>query len=289
MTADVALSAQCVEVVQPPVGNYIQFEDKAVEAICVANWSSDGIGLTEEDAAAVTSIGTTFSGNTEITSFDEFGFFGVNSLSIQSFYGCTSLKSIVIPASVTEIPGYGVFQNCTSLQRVTFNGDIAGIYNEAFQGCSALSDINIPESVAGFGNSAFNGCTNMRIHLYLPNLITDSQWGTLRVFANTGILSANFPNVQKLGGDFFAGSKELVKVDIGASAVSIGSSLCNGCTSLTTLICRAVTPPSIGNNIIANAPNAYVFVPDESVEAYKTATNWSSYASRIKGISEYNG
>ena len=33
MTADVVLSAQCVEVVQPPVGNYIQFEDKAVEAI----------------------------------------------------------------------------------------------------------------------------------------------------------------------------------------------------------------------------------------------------------------
>lgn len=51
MNADVALSAQCVEVVQPPVGNYIQFEDKAVEAVLMANnVSSDGIGITMEDA-----------------------------------------------------------------------------------------------------------------------------------------------------------------------------------------------------------------------------------------------
>lgn len=288
MTSDVVLSASCSAVAEP--SKYIQFADPAVEAVLMANGvSSDGVGITLEDAAAVKSIKTWFKGNTDITSFDEFRFFGVNSLSIQSFYGCTSLKSIVIPASVSEIPAYGVFQNCTSLQRVTFNGDIAGIYDEAFMGCSALSDINIPESVAGFGNSAFYGCTNMRIHLYLPNLITDSQWSTTRVFANTGILSANFPNVQKLGGDFFAGSKELVKVDIGASAVSIGSSLCNGCTSLTTLICRAVTPPSIGNNIIANAPNAYIYVPDAALEAYKTATNWSTYADRIHPLSEIEG
>jgi hypothetical protein len=30
-----------------------------------------------------------------------------------------------------------------------------------------------------------------------------------------------------------------------------------------------------------------IYVPDESVEAYKGATNWSAYADQIKPISEY--
>mgnify|MGYP000472681990 CR=1 FL=1 len=30
-----------------------------------------------------------------------------------------------------------------------------------------------------------------------------------------------------------------------------------------------------------------IYVPDDSVEAYKTATNWSNYADRIRPISEY--
>ena len=49
---------------------YIVFADPVVEQICVANFSSDGIGVLTEDAAKVTDIGTIFNGNTEITSFD---------------------------------------------------------------------------------------------------------------------------------------------------------------------------------------------------------------------------
>ena len=30
----------------------------------------------------------------------------------------------------------------------------------------------------------------------------------------------------------------------------------------------------------------YVYVPDDMVDTYKSATNWSTYASQIKGMSE---
>ena len=30
-----------------------------------------------------------------------------------------------------------------------------------------------------------------------------------------------------------------------------------------------------------------IYVPDNSVDAYKAATNWSQYADRIKPLSEY--
>ena len=50
------------------------------------------------------------------------------------------------------------------------------------------------------------------------------------------------------------------------------------------LIVRAVTPPST-RQILGIYGNIYV--PDESVEAYKGTTGWSEYASRIKGLSDY--
>jgi hypothetical protein len=54
----------------------ITFADANVKAICVANWDTNGDGeLSEEEAAAVTSLGVVFKGNTEITSFDELQYF----------------------------------------------------------------------------------------------------------------------------------------------------------------------------------------------------------------------
>jgi len=50
----------------------ICFADANVKAICVANWDTNGDGeLSEDEAAAVTDLGTVFQGKTSITSFDE--------------------------------------------------------------------------------------------------------------------------------------------------------------------------------------------------------------------------
>jgi hypothetical protein len=56
-----------------------------------------------------------------------------------------------------------------------------------------------------------------------------------------------------------------------------------GCSSLTSITCKATTPPllNVGNNISSVTE---VYVPAESVEAYKTATNWSYYGDKIQGI-----
>ena len=54
---------------------------------------------------------------------------------------------------------------------------------------------------------------------------------------------------------------------------------------------RATTPPSLGGSLInkswVRATIDKLYVPDTSVNAYKTATNWSQYANIIKPLSEY--
>ena len=54
------------------------------------------------------------------------------------------------------------------------------------------------------------------------------------------------------------------------------------------VICKAITPPSAVNNVF-NRFYGNFYVPDESVEAYKAATGWSSIAARIFPLSEYDG
>ena len=74
---------------------------------------------------------------------------------------------------------------------------------------------------------------------------------------------------------------------------SIGTYAFFSCTKLTSIklantskICTLSNSSAFKNTPIANKVG-YIYVPDELVEQYKTATNWSVYASQIKPLSEY--
>ena len=69
-----------------------------------------------------------------------------------------------------------------------------------------------------------------------------------------------------------------------------------GCSGLEALIIRtsdaicslASTTAFYSSGIEANG-NGYVYVPDDMVYAYRSQTNWSNYASKIRPLSEYTG
>ena len=153
---------------------FIVFEDPKVEEICLANWDSDGDGyLQMDEAAAVTSLGNEFK-NSEIVTFDELIYFtGLIVTGAQSFRGCTSLRSIVLPSGLSTISGQ-TFYGCTSLASVEIPTSVTAIQGSAFSGCTALKDIDIPSSVTTIGGTAFNGCTSLEevtVHWTTP--ITD--------------------------------------------------------------------------------------------------------------------
>lgn len=342
------------------VSKYIKFADPVVEQICL-KWSSDGIGLTPEDAAKVTDIGTTFKGNTEITSFDEFEKFGVKQMREFAFDGCSSLLSVKWPVGVsmsrgvfsssgisakvdlstisnTTIPYWlfsacpnleeviigekvteigtnsigAVFNSCTSLRRVEIKGDSLKVINAAFESCTSLEEINIPESVETISGS-FNGCTKLSLNANVLNNIknlisnafsTTKLYGVLDcknleqlqggVFRDTNITGVkNLGKITKLSGSSiyvpFYNCKLLEYVILPSTLISIEALTFSNCKSLRYIVINAEQPPSLldKNALNATPSTMSIYVPDESVDAYKSATNWSAYADRIKPLSEY--
>jgi len=141
----------------------------------------------------------------------------------------------------------------------SFSSDtITSIGNYAFNGCSALTTVNFPE-VTSIGTRAFYGCS--------------------------ALTTADFPKATSIGDSMFYDCVRLTTVDF-PEVTSIGSNAFRSCTTLTTVILRKNQVATLGSNAFLSAPNAIIYVPDGLVTSYQSATNWSSLASRIKGISE---
>lgn len=71
----------------------------------------------------------------------------------QSFHGCKSLTSVVIPEGVTEISD-NAFYWCSSLTKVSLPSSLKNIGNHAFHGCNFKS-LTLPEGLVSIGEAAF--------------------------------------------------------------------------------------------------------------------------------------
>lgn len=284
-----------VDTPTPPIKEYIIFEDAEVERICIENWSSDGIGLTYEDAAAVTDLNNKFCyyGETppqkQITSFNEFQYFtGIISLgqfnpssTLGEFMGATELKSIILPSNL-QVIGFMAFQACASISEFIIPNSVHSIAGGSFINMRSLTSIIIPNSVTAFGNSIFSNSINLD-SVILPiemELIPSELF-----FQCSSLTTIEIPNsVKSIGFRAFFMSG-LITIDIPDSVISIGEAAFSECLALNTIICRSINPPLLHISAFEYSTNiANIFVPAESVDAYKTAEGWSTYADKITAI-----
>ena len=77
-----------------------------------------------------------------------------------AFAVCTSLESITLPESVTEI-GDCAFSRCVSLKSVAIPDSVTKIGLRAFAECTSLESITLPESVTEIGEEVFIGCDSL--------------------------------------------------------------------------------------------------------------------------------
>ena len=89
--------------------------------------------------------------------------------------GCRSLKSLVIPDSVTNIGDYA-FSGCWSLSSVVIPDSVTSIGDYAFWNCRSLTDIVIPDSVTSIGESAFKNCISLK-SFEIPSSVSSIGFG----------------------------------------------------------------------------------------------------------------
>lgn len=104
---------------------------------------------------------------------------GLQRISAYAFHGCSSLASIHIPSTVTQISDdsnyyKGAFSGCTSLSTITGCEGLTVLGRMAFYGCSSLTSISPLLSsglVTTIADSTFENCTGLTGTLVLPNTI----------------------------------------------------------------------------------------------------------------------
>ena len=204
----------------------------------------------------------------------------VTSIGIYAFRGCSSLTSVAIPNSVTSI-GDSAFRGCSSLTSITIPNSVTSIGDYVFYDCSSLTSVTIPDSVTRIGYSAFYGCSNLT-SVTIPDSVTSI--GDSAFQGCSSLTSVTIPDsVTSIGIYAFYGCSNLTSITIPDSVTSIEAYAFHECRNLTSVTCMPVTPPSLGISPIPTT-TATIEVPAQSVDAYKSASGWSDYASKIVAI-----
>lgn len=151
--------------------NIIQFADENVKKLCVGMWDTNGdLELSYDEAATVTSLGTTFTGNSEIQIFNELKHFTGLTVLDDAFSGCSNLWKVTIPVNVESMT-FNNFKGCSSLEMITFEKgskleSISGVRDlGAFDGAINLTTVDMSEctQVKRIDEYTFYGNSNLRL------------------------------------------------------------------------------------------------------------------------------
>lgn len=208
----------------------------------------------------------------------------VTSIGSSAFRDCSNLNDTIDLSNVTSI-GAAAFRDCTNIKVSKLSNTMTNIPENIFNGCKSIDQLIIPACVQSIENDALNDMTGL-------TSVTFEQNSQLTIIKNNGFRGCTSltelilpEGLTTINTGFCYNCTSLQKIDLPSTVTTMNTNSIAQKTSITEFIIRAVTPPAAnGNQVIPNT--ATIYVPDNSVQAYKEASWWSKMANQIKGISE---
>jgi len=207
------------------------------------------------------------------TAFDPRGYWVHKDTGVKTYFGlddpsitdgimnrpswASNCSEVKIPSGVTGL-GDGCFNQCFLLTSVILPESVTSLGIQCFE-WSPITSINLPVGITILGHKCFDGCAFSSI--ILPEGVTS------------------------LGGYCFHDCYFLTSITIPESVTSIGENCFKYCSNLTLATVLPSTPPTLGGGAFDNVHSSFnIKVRSPYVDAYKAATNWKNYASKISAI-----
>ena len=154
--------------------------------------------------------------------------------------GCPNLKTVIVDS---ENPYYDSRESCNAI--ITTSQNPYFTPNTLIAGCKTTI---IPNSVAEIGDNAFYNCESLDI-ITIPS------------------------SVSKIGNSAFNACSSLSSIILSENLTAIGDWAFADCNNLSEVVCYALQPPTISKYTFPGFV-PWVYVPTESIERYKAASEW---------------
>ena len=232
----------------------------------------------------------------------------VTSIGISVFQNCNSLTSITIPNSVTTI-GVAAFQSCSSLTSITIPNSVLTIGTNAFLS-SGLATVYISNATASALGSLLSPPqvwtspgTVLSPHFYgAPNTVTltppdttileynTSQgpsftWGSVTFTINTNLPNFSYTAITtSIPASTVPDYANLIRVIFGNNVTSIGSTVFDSCTNLTSVTLPTnLSFTTINDSVFTNCSAlTSVTIPNSVTTINDDAFGYCSSLSSIK-------
>ena len=222
-------------------------------------------------------VSNTYENDKGILRFDK----PITAISKKAFYECRALTSVTLPDSVTSI-GESAFYGCKNLTSVNIGNGVITIGKNAFTVCINLINVIMGYHVRTIEQEAFKECRNLT-NITIPNGVTSIEECAFG-FCNS-LTNVTIPDSVKTIRKFaFSWCSTLTNLTIGKSVTSVEDFAFSDCNSLQSIYCKATTPPKLGYGALSNYYyNKKIYVPQQSVVAYKIADGWEQFDKIIEG------
>ncbi|EAY11647.1 surface antigen BspA-like [Trichomonas vaginalis G3] len=210
----------------------------------------------------------TFQFNSELQTVDLSGITGTFTNSYGLFYGCSSLTTVTLPASLTKLPD-AMFKDCTALTSVTASG-LTEISTDGFMSCSALTNLQIGSQLTTVGYRGLYDC--QKLNVQIQNCI-------LKERALYNCQSITTISVKGLGSWCCMNMSNLNTVTVSYSPTSIPTGCFMYCTKL-----QSFTIPASCSSI-GDLAFAYTYLPIQiDLQNVEVLGNYSFMRSNVSGV-----